>query len=83
MYATLGVKKMELFGVVGDGFDDQVPIRWEVDDGVVLDAGELETRVATVLGTASYVERKADIWSTRVALCWFAISMESFEAKKV
>lgn len=73
MDTIFGIKKIEFLGIVGDGFHNQVTIRWDVDCGCVVAAVKIKTRATTVFGLlAFYSERKANFGSPKSALLCFA-----------
>lgn len=70
MDTAFGVKKTKTFGVVGDGFNNQVTIiGWEGNESGVVFAYKLKTWVTTVLELqALYLERELNLGSSITTL---------------
>lgn len=49
MGTVVGVKEVNVFGVIGNGLNYQIPIRWKVDSGEVVFAKKLKTRKGLML----------------------------------
>lgn len=49
MGTVVGVKEVNVFGVIGNGLNYQIPIRWKVDSGEVVFAKKLKTRKGIIL----------------------------------
>lgn len=67
------IKKINLFGVIGDGLHYQIPMRWKVDSGDVVFAKKFKTSKGLILGQlVFYLKWIEDIRTSTTELCCMA-----------